>query len=272
MMRFFRNPHVLMALASSLLFNCVTEQLFAVEPEETNQEQHIKVGSRPMDQEKCNKIEEQKLERAYESDSFSLPSSALQNLITRGSFTVNTQPTFHLAPSTYTNPHCLLANFPLSCHWLTAKNSDSRCIKIEDGSSWEIAPSDYHVVTSWRSNDPLFITPITSWFISQHYYIINRTNNSYVKANLVDGPTAFGPFSNWVNGIDLVQGLIFLQNQSVWSVDPNDLYILTDRKNNNEWAPNDHIIIILHDNKYSSYDHILINVNMNNQVHVKPYL
>ena len=165
----------------------------------------------------------------------------------------------------------VFAGFPLSCHWIESRSANNDLITIEDGSTWQVAAGDRYVVNSWRTDDPIFITPITSWFISQHYYISNRVNNTYIKADLVDRPIAYGPHSHWVTGIDIVQGHVYLENQSVWCIDPHDAYILSDRRNNNDWALNDHVIILLHDDRYSSYDHVLINVNMSNQVHAKRY-
>jgi hypothetical protein len=275
MMKFVRNPRLLTSLTCALL---CSGALFAEvpneEPQEKPREEHVSVGSRPMDPEKIKMIEAQALKRAYESDETQTPpTSEFQLDLKKTKYQVSGQPEFQLASAKVTNSLFSLVNFPLSCHWLTSRSPDFRHVQIEDGSTWEIAAGDYSIINSWRTDDPLFITPNNSWFgfVSHRYYISNRVNNTYVKANLVDGPLAFGPYSNWVTGIDPVQGHIFLQNQSVWCVDPQDLYILSDRRNNTEWAPNDHVIVVLHDNRYSPYDHILINVNMNNQVRVKAY-
>jgi hypothetical protein len=169
------------------------------------------------------------------------------------------------------------ASFPLSCHWMMSKSSDLRRLQLEDGSVWEIANRDASTLDSWRNDDPLFISPASSWFYSQNYYITNRTDDSYVRANLVEGPTTYGPYSHWITGVDIdlekslvdrqVDAFIYLENQTVWYVDPADASILNDRKSGSEWGPNDPVIIIL--SKNSKFDHILINATTGTQIHVK---
>jgi hypothetical protein len=277
MTTFLRNPRLLTSLVCALfLSGALNAEVSSTEPREKQREEHVAVGSRPMDPEKIKRIEEQALQSAYSSDDETQtpPTSELQTAVKKTKYKVESEPEFRLASArVMASPLFSLVNFPISCHWLTSRSPDFRHVQIEDGSTWEITASDYSTINSWRTDDPLFITPNNSWFgfSSYRYYISNRVTNTYVKANLVDGPVAFGPYSNWVTGIDFVQKQVFLQNQTVWTIDPQDMYILADRRNNTEWAPNDHIIVILHDNRYSPYDHILINVNMNNQVRARAY-
>jgi hypothetical protein len=137
---------------------------------------------------------------------------------------------------------------------------------MEDGSHWEVSAFDSYVLTHWRREDSLVITPNYNWLCSYDYYITNKSNNNtFVKANLYIGPLAFGPFSHWIVDIDYFGGHVYLENQMVWCVDPQDTPILK------SWAINDHIIFGLYDSWFSSYDHILINVNMDDHVRVKQY-
>jgi hypothetical protein len=261
-------------LACALLFSSLYGQVPVNEIPQTPQtpnEEHVAVGSRPMDSEMLKKIEEQKLQEAYESNVTKEPECGLQPQVRKATFQSSGTSPFRLASARAFLPQLSLANYPLSCHWLTWKSVDLRHIKIEDGSAWAIAPNDFYIVNGWRFDDPLFITPISNWFISEQYYIMNRSNNTYVKANLVDGPITFGPYSHWIQSVDPIEGHVILENQSIWCIDPQDIYILSDRRNSNEWAPNDHIIIVLHDSRFSDYDHVLINVNMDNRVRARPY-
>jgi hypothetical protein len=273
MMISLRTPRFLSSLSCALIVSgALLAEVQNEEPQEKPKQEHIVVGSIPTDPEKIALIEEQKLQRAYEiEDPAAPPNAPFQFYVNKNNYQDDGKPAFRLAPANETTPELTLAAFPVSCHWLTWKSNDSRYLKIEDGSTWELAPGDLSTINSWRYDDPLFITPISSWFITQKYYITNRVNNTYVKANLVDGPISRGPYTHWITGVDPVQGHIFLENQSVWCVDPNDLYILNDRRNNSEWQASETIIVILHDNRYSAYDHILINVDRDKMIHARPY-
>lgn len=179
--------------------------------------------------------------------------------------------------ATATDAKFTTASFPLSCHWMISKSADLLRVQLEDGSVWEISSRDTSTLDNWRTDDPLFVSPASSWFFSQNYYITNRTDDSYVRANLVEGPTTYGPYSHWITGVDIdverspadrkPDAFIYLENQTVWCVDPNDVTILSDRKGGSEWGPNDPVIIIL--SKRSKYDHILIDTTTGTQVHVK---
>lgn len=175
------------------------------------------------------------------------------------------------------NTQSTISGFPLSCHWMMSKSSDLLRLQLEDESVWEISSRDRSTLDSWRSDDPLFISPSNSWFFSENYYITNRTNDSYVRANLVEGPKPYRPYSHWITGIDVpteqpltnqpADTLIYLENQTVWHVDPQDVHILTERKNSSQWGTNDPVIIIL--SKNSKFDHILINFLAGTQIHVR---
>ncbi len=180
MMTYLRNPRFLTSLTCALLFSgALVAEIASVEPQDKPQEEHVTVGSRPMDPEKIAKIEAQQLQRAYEiEDPKALPTSELQSSLKRGNYQDDGKPAFYLASAKVNQTQFLLASIPVSCHWLSWRSSDSRHLKLEDGSTWEVASGDYNVINAWRNDDPLFITPITSWFVSQHYYITNRTNNS----------------------------------------------------------------------------------------------
>lgn len=155
--------------------------------------------------------------------------------------------------------------FPINCHWLISIGDSYRTIELEDGSHWDIASVDNHTLRNWRRDDSLSITPNGSWLSAYDYYITNKTNNSYVKANLRVGPLAHGAYSHWVVGIDHLGGHVQLENGMVWCVDPQDGYLLK------EWVIDDHIVLGQYDSWFSPFNHILINVSMDNFIHVKQY-
>jgi hypothetical protein len=197
-----------------------------------------------------------------------------QSIVRYAQYTADEKSPFYLATA---DAKYTTASFPLSCHWMISKSTDLVRLQLEDGSIWEISSRDKSTLDSWRTDDPLFISPASSWFFSQNYYITNRTDDSYVRANLVEGPATYGPYSHWITGVDIdvekplsnrnLDAFIYLENQTVWYVDPDDASILNDRKSGSEWGPNDPVIIIL--SKSSKFDHILINATTGTQVHVK---
>ncbi|MCX6989461.1 MAG: hypothetical protein NTX49_00090, partial [Chlamydiae bacterium] len=76
---------------------------------------------------------------------------------------------------------------------------------------------------------------------------------------------AFGSYTHWIIGMDYTSGHVYLENGSTWTISTNDLFIF------NDWAINDTIILGSNDSWFSSYDSLLINVNMNNYVRARKY-
>lgn len=156
-------------------------------------------------------------------------------------------------------------NSAASYHRITTMSVYGDSVEIEDGSWWKIASNDSSTVFSWRQGDSVVITPNNSFFSSYNYYITNEQTRTYVKANLNVGPIAFGQYSHWITSVDPVGGHVYLENNSCWCISNGDAHVFRD------WAPNDAIIIGINDSWFSSYDHILINVNMNTYVRAKLY-
>ena len=233
---------------------------------EASIEEHVPVGGRQKD---SSKREEMKNRRAEESGETQMNDTLeAHQMLRRVSNRLNAAASpFMLASRRMARPQLCHApaSYPISCHWLISMADTGRSVEIEDGSHWDVAPTDTYILRSWRRNDPLVITPNSGWFSSYDYYITNKSNNSYVKANLTVGPTQHGTYSHWMVNIDYYGGHIYLENQMVWCVDPHDSYIMKD------WAIGDHIIIGTYNSWFSPYDHILINVNMDHNVRVKQY-
>lgn len=221
-------------------------------------EEHVSVGSREIDSAKRAKTQRRRIEQ--EDNKSSTETQQIMRKIC-STFSKDFAPVM-LRSCEYT---FATYPFPSHCHWLTSLSDNSYSIELEDGSHWEVAPSDAYVLRSWRRNDSLIITPNYSWCCSYDYYITNKNNNTYVKANLYIGPLAFGSYSHWIVDLDYYGGHVYLENQMIWCVDPQDSHVM---KN---WAINDHVIIGLYDSWFSPYDHILINVNMDDHVRVKQY-
>jgi hypothetical protein len=259
---------ILPSLAALLLFNAyLPAEEMIVENEDVFIEGHVSIRSRETDPSKRELMRGLRAQQREEETENTRPETELTLRRASDKFTNSSHP-FKLAPrETITRPQLTLtANpFPINCHWLISISDNSRSLEMEDGSHWEVSASDAYLLRSWRREDSLIITPNYSWLSSYDYYITNKTNNTYIKANLYVGPLAFGPFSHWIIDIDYFGGHVYLENQMVWCVNSQDNYVLKD------WAVNDHIIFGLYDSWFSPYDHILINVNMDDHIRVKQY-
>jgi len=258
---------ILPSLACLLLFNAY---LLAEEPttkDESAIESHVTVRSRETDPAKREMMRELRAKEHTEEESN--PNEAAR-VLQRTSLKLaeSSSQQFMLAPrAPMSRPQISLASFayPIDCHRLEGIGETGRTIALEDGSHWEVTAYDAHTLRNWRREDTLVITPNYSWFNSYDYFITNKNNNTFVRANLYVGPVTYGPFSHWIVGVDKITGHLELENKMVWCINPQDYYVLQD------WAPNDHIIIGLYDGWLSPYDHILINVNMDNHVRCKDY-
>lgn len=145
-------------------------------------------------------------------------------------------------------------------------------IKTRDGSEWIFDKNDAHVVYNWRRDDHIVVSPKGRWFWGSNYcYVLtNKDRNASVDVNLFLGPVAYGERSTWVIGINHVNGQIFVVdgygNRSTLEVSHVDMYLFRD------WEVNDTLIIGQNDSWLwwlSSYNHILINVNMNHYVRAR---
>ncbi|MBS0604239.1 MAG: hypothetical protein JSS60_04285 [Verrucomicrobia bacterium] len=258
---------ILPSLATLLLFNghLIAEET-TEEKTEASIDGHVSVRSREMDPAKRERM--QNLRAQQRDDEESDGKADAQHALRRARNKMTTSGSqFMLAPRHMARPQLTLAAyaFPINCHWLTSIADNNRSLELEDGSHWEVSPSDAYILRNWRREDSLVITPNYSWLSGYDYFITNKSTNSYVKANLYVGPVAFGPYSHWIVDIDYFGGHVFLENQMIWCINPQDSYVLKD------WAVNDHVIFGLYDSWFSPYDHILINVNMDDHIRVKQY-
>lgn len=248
-------------LLSLLLLNASLFAEDATSEEEIIVEEHVTVRSRDTD---IKKREYMKDLRAKQLEEDEKQQEARLNL--RRASAKMAEAEFRIAPRQSVRPQISLASYyPVNSHWLTSIADNNFSIEIEDGSHWEVSSSDAFILRRWRRNDPLVITPNYNWLSSYDYYITNKTDGSYVKANLYVGPIDHGPYSHWIVNIDYFGGHVYLENQMVWCVNPQDIYVLRD------WVINDHVILGVYDSWFSSYDHILINVNMDDHIRVKQY-
>ena len=230
------------SLASFCLLN-------AEETSQASNPEHVTVDSRPMSSQTKHQMLEQRSkeneEQKAENESHSKKNLSQIRLAPQSYFVNNVR---------YDQSHRLVS---VSLH------GDS--VELEDGSFWKVPSYKSHIVFGWQEGDLLTITP-NSCFCSFYTYRINNCQmNSSIPANLYVGPIAFGPYTHWITNIDYINGQLILENGSVWMVSVGDSYLFYD------WAINDTIIIGSYNGWFSSFDSLLINVNMNNYARAKTY-
>jgi hypothetical protein len=155
--------------------------------------------------------------------------------------------------------------FPYSCHSLASVSALGDTIVLEDGSTWNLDSYNSAVIMSWKSSEPLFIYPNSSWFSSHKYYVYNQKSNTSVPVTLTKGPIIGGDFSLQIKNIDYKKRLVYLNDDSVWQISSSDKYLLED------WENNDYIIVGHYSGWWHSEKNILLNVNMYNHVRAQEY-
>ena len=227
--------------------------------------ENIVVNSRPLSPQKkmlMEKNRQEELERTaeLEEEDFELTSLMIpikdKDFITLASQSIPQTPTI-ASSSLY--------------HWIDYFPQDN-IVKTEDGAEWVFDKNDNYIMHTWRSGDAIVISPKGRWLWGSNYaYIMtNKTLGTSVDVNLFLGPIAFGSYSTWIIGIDQNNGQVYLLNgqgeRTIWEISNVDLYLFKD------WEVNDTLIIGQNDSWlwwFSSYNHILVNVNMNHFVRAR---
>ena len=258
-------------ILSTLTSLCMLTALASAEDQipdsiETATQDHISVRSRNGDPQKRERMQHKRAQERQDETGEQEP--AIEQIQRAHAKLIESENRFAFAPRKMELLPFSLAStysYPINCHWVSSISDTGRSVELEDGSHWDISPSDRSILYTWSRSDHIVVTPNYSWFSSFDYNLTNKSNNTNVKANLWIGPLAYGPYSHWIVDIDYFSGHLFLENQMVWCVDPKDSYILR------EWAVNDHVIFGVNNSWFSHYDHILINVNMDDHVRAKQY-
>lgn len=264
--------------------------------EMTNADGNAIVNSRPLSAELQKRLaEERRAEFEEIEEILSEESTDLSGLIipihhpnSEGDYEGKTQlaglqiPIKNLTTLTTNQLNATTAKYsPFAFHWIESFPSEN-ILKLEDGSEWRVHDNQTSIIFSWRTNAPIVITPVFSWFTTPSYpYLLhNKETDQSVKVKMQDiGPFRFGPLSTWVAGIDKSSAELFLINgqgdRTQWEVHPSDRYLLEGTKNNVEdgWNVNDAVVIGKNDGWlwwFSSYDHILINVESDHYIRIRP--
>jgi|GEM_PF-867789 len=159
--------------------------------------------------------------------------------------------------------------YPPSIHWISRVSAFGNSLELEDGSTWKVSAYDQYKANNWRIEDPLVITQNHRWFSSYTYRIINKSSGASIEAELYFGPIKHGTYTLYVISIDPSRNIIEAINGknevTHWEICPRDWYAF------DQWELNDAIIVGHNSGWESSYECILINVNMDNFVRAKQF-
>lgn len=263
-------------LFMSSIFLAVTSGIFAQETTDEatavqeNVQENVIVDSCPLSAQKRQWMEEQR--KAEQEQAEQILKEAIENPSLDISGTVIPIKTHNLTALVANQMNTTAASYcPYVYHWIDSF-PQRNIIKLEDGSEWIFDKSAADILQLWRSNHTVFITPKgTSLWGSNYTYVLTNTdkgNSVYVNPFL--GPIAFGQNSTWIAGINSSMGQIYVLNglgeRTVWEIANADLELFKD------WQVNHTIIFGQNDSwlwTFSSFDHIIINVNMNHYVRAR---
>lgn len=155
--------------------------------------------------------------------------------------------------------------YPASCHWMMKVSAFGDSLEIEDGSVWEINSKDGSTALKWKMKDPLTITQNSRWFSKHNYKVVNTTNSQSIEVNLKLGPYENGQYTYYITFMDRRKGEVGLTDGSNWEICKRD--VATFRN----WREGQAVIIGVNSGWESSYNILLINVNMNEFIRVKQF-
>ena len=155
--------------------------------------------------------------------------------------------------------------FPYWCHSISSVSAFGDSLALEDGSIWDVHPSERGVIMNWKESDVLLIYPNRAWFSTYKYKIENTALGTTVYANMTYGPFLNGEFSLRIIAIDPIRNEIYLNDNSRWKICSSDQYLL------NQWVVGDYIIVGSNNSWLCSLKNILINSNMYNHIRAQQF-
>ncbi len=170
--------------------------------------------------------------------------------------------TLTAAPITVTEEERL----PLTHVLLKNVSSSAEGFTIHDGTQWRVS-SDYRDdVRTWLPGDHLVIslnhTPLSSYA----YWAKNLRTNTYAAVNFFLTADLHARYTHCIRCLDQDKLLLFLNNRVGFEVDFRDKDKLKD------WAENDTILLGISNTWFSSFNLMLININLNQHVNVKLHM
>jgi hypothetical protein len=144
------------------------------------------------------------------------------------------------------------------------------CLKTDDGARWKIAYEDQRKTSGWYPGDSLAIVVDQSWNDAVNtgkkffYRLVNLSSRSEVKANLFIGPNLYRSSYCFVLGFNKPARQVSLSDGLTYIVCEEDMPLLA------RWSTNETVIKGSNASIFTSYKDILINVDYNHYVRVKP--
>lgn len=166
-----------------------------------------------------------------------------------------------LSPTIYNNQYPPLI-FNQTTHNLVGVSVLGDYLIIQDGSEWKIKPGYSKEAFSWKEQDPVMIIKndsfFSSYFNGYKYKMVNARKNTAIEVKLQLGPILDNPYTLQIAAINPTTQEVILSDNSLWRLDPSQRKLLA------KWIATDGIIIGTNVKSWfnNSYDYILINVNM----------
>lgn len=134
-------------------------------------------------------------------------------------------------------------------------------VRLEDGSTWSVHEDDRYSLAEWRRDDIVTIIPHRTFIFKSNYlfYLVNQRTSGSVRSNIVEGPTI--GMHHCITLIDYEKQIIVLSDKSVWKLSDSDLL--------KDWLLEDVVLIGTNDSWFSSYSHIIININTDPVTYMK---
>ena len=164
------------------------------------------------------------------------------------------------AKAKYRHPH------PMAVHWCTGGSANNELIEIENGSVWKVSPFDTNKTRAWCAGDPIVITQNSSWLWFSEFAFVFHNMRTYqsVEVNITAPPHSDSTKNHWIQTIDLLSGIIELENAKFWGIHSSDLSKVQ------AWEEDDWIMVGMNDG-WSSLKHpeILINARTRDFIRVR---
>jgi len=131
-------------------------------------------------------------------------------------------------------------------------------VYLDDGSSWSVCSYDRYKTLNWLTSDSIVIMPNSNVYSIYDFCLVNLNTGAMVQVNMYLGPLYAGVNTYWITGIDYVNDIVYLNDNSSWGISVFDSSTMS------KWLLNDTVILGVNNDSSSIRPNILINVNVLN--------